>query len=198
VAAGVPGGVSVRGWALDPDTGDATVTFTVDGAAAATLPTDAVRGDVGAAYPGRGDLHGFAGVVRAGGGARTLCGQVDNQAGGSSRSLGCRTVQVPAGNPTGNYEAAIAASGGTRVAGWVLDPDSVGPVSIHVYTSGGAWVTAATADRPRPDVGAAYAGYGDDHGFDLVVPVPPGTGLCVYAINIGQGTTNPLMGCRTG
>ena len=191
-----PGRVTVTGWAFDPDTSDASVQLTVDGVPVLTTPTDQARSDVAAAYPGRGSTHGFQADVPVAAGSRTVCATAVNQGGGTSRSIGCRTVTVGGGNPIGNFEAAVRGPAGVRLVGWVLDPDTDASVAVHVYV-GTAWVTAQVADGSRPDVAAAYPGWGAAHGFDLTVAAVPGESICVYAINVGTGTTNPLLQCRT-
>ena len=63
-------------------------------------------------------------------------------------------------------------------------------------TTGG---TRVTANRPRPDVAAAVPGAGQTQGFELGLRLP-GAGrhqVCVYAINVGRGSGNPVLGCRT-
>ncbi len=86
---------------------------------------------------------------------------------------------------------------GARVTGWALDFDEVEPVGVHVYVDG-QLRAQSVADAPRPDVGAAYPGWGGAHGFDVVVPLAAGSTyeVCVYGINSGHGSTNPLLGCR--
>jgi hypothetical protein len=99
--------------------------------------------------------------------------------------------------PFGNFEGVVRAPGGVRVSGWTIDPDTASPIDVHVYIDG-AFAGAARADRPRPDVGAANPGYGDNHGFDFIAPAPAGDHtVCVWAINVGQGWDNPQIGCRT-
>jgi len=195
-AYGTAGGVTVSGWALDPDVNDAAVQITVGGAPVGTIPTDVARPDVGAAYPGRGAAHGFSGTVRAAPGTHQVCATAVNQGVGTSRSLGCRSVTVGTGNPFGNYEAAQRTGAGVRISGWALDPDSIGAIPLHVYVNGG-YAASVTADTQRPDVGWVYPGYGPAHGFDATVPAPAGASVCVFAINAGPGTANPLLGCRT-
>jgi hypothetical protein len=190
-----PGAVSVSGWALDPDTGDAAVQVSVDGVAVGTLPTGLVRADVAAVFPGRGTAHGYAGSFTVAPGDHQVCATVLNQGPGASRPLGCRSVRVAGGDPSGNYEAAVRTGEGVRVSGWAIDPDSADPVTLHVYVNG-AFSASAVADAHRADVGAVFPGYGPAHGFDATVGAPPGATVCVFAINIGPGTTNPLMGCR--
>jgi hypothetical protein len=191
------GGVAVGGWAFDPDTGAASVQVRVDGGAPVTLATTASRPDVAAAYPGRGDAHGFTALVPAGAGAHQLCITALNEgATGTSRSFGCRTVTVLAGAPLGNVDSVTRGAGTARITGWAIDPDVTGPVQVHVYVNGG-WAGATTADALRSDVGAVYPGYGDRHGIDVTVGVPAGPAdVCVYAIDVVSGRPNPLISCR--
>jgi len=101
-----------------------------------------------------------------------------------------------ASNPIGNIELVAGAPGQVRVAGWALDRDTPGPISVHIYV--GPVGTAAAADRERQDVAATYPGMGPNHGFDATVPVTS-TGVqdvCVYGINAGPGGTS-LLGCRS-
>jgi hypothetical protein len=190
-----PGSVRVSGWALDPDTSDAAVQVSLDGVVVGTLPTDLARPDVAAVFPGRGTAHGYAGSFSAAPGDHQLCTTIVNQGPGTSRPLGCRTVRVGTGDPSGNYEAAQRSADGVRVSGWAIDPDSADPVTLHLYVNG-AYAATATADVPRGDVATVFPGYGPAHGFDVTVPAPPDASVCVFAINIGPGTSNPLMGCR--
>jgi len=196
-AVATAGGVSVRGWAFDPDTGGATVQVRIDGGAPVSVPTTVARPDVAAAFPGRGNAHGFDALVPATAGTHQVCATVANEgATGTSLSLGCRTIAVLAGAPFGNVDAVTRGTGTAQVQGWAIDPDITGPVQVHVYVNG-AWAGSATADALRSDVGAVYPGYGSSHGIDLTVAVPAGAAdVCVYAINVGAGGSNPLLGCR--
>lgn len=82
-----------------------------------------------------------------------------------------------------------------HVTGWAIDPDTTGPLRVHAY-SNGVGVMAADANLDRPEIATAYPGFGSAHGFDLNVKVSPGTNnVCIYAINVGPGTTNPSLGC---
>jgi hypothetical protein len=75
-----------------------------------------------------------------------------------------------------------------------VDPDSAGPTNVDVYANGFG-VAHLTASVSRPDVGAAFPGYGAAHGFDAVLPGVGGN-VCVYAINLGVGG-NRSLGCRS-
>jgi hypothetical protein len=191
------GGVRVSGWGFDPDTGDADVRVAVDGVAVADAATTVDRPDVAAAFPGRGSAHGFDVVVPAGAGRHTVCVTLLNQGGtGKDASLGCATVDTWSGDPVGNLESVVRTAGVAQITGWAVDPDTADPVAVHVYVDG-AWGGAYSASQSRPDVGAAYPGYGSGHGISVQVPVPTSpANVCVYLINAGPGSTNPLLGCR--
>ena len=185
------GTVSFRGWTKDRDTSGALAVHAyVDGVGAGVFRADRPRADVGP--------HGFDITLALTPGPHQVCLYAINVgAGGSNPSLGCPVVQRVGGDPTGNYEQLSLVPGGLRLAGWTLDPDSIEPLSAHVYVNGwfaGAW--AATGSRP--DVAASFRGWGADHGFAGTLSTPPGPQqVCVYAINVGAGTSNPSLGCRT-
>jgi hypothetical protein len=82
----------------------------------------------------------------------------------------------------------------------VIDPDTAGAAAVHIY-EGNCCTNpkgAFTAAVPRADVGNAWPYYGNDHGFDVFIPLSPGFHmLCAYAINY-DGTLggNKDLGCR--
>ena len=49
------------------------------------------------------------------------------------------------------------------------------------------------------DVSVAYPDYGPTHGYSVTFSpaLAPGSTVCAYAINVGAGSTNPQLGCRT-
>jgi hypothetical protein len=109
-----------------------------------------------------------------------------------------RTVSIRSGNPFGSFDAAGQfGPNAVRLSGWTLDPDTANPIAVHVYVDG-RWGGAFTANTSRPDVGRVYPGYGDNHGFDVLVGSLGGgwRNVCVYAINAGSGNANPLLGCQ--
>jgi SpoIID/LytB domain protein len=98
-------------------------------------------------------------------------------------------------NPLGNWESTQVSASNVRVQGWAFDPDTANPIEIHAYVAGGG-TNLGPAAVSRPDVEAAYPGFGAAHGFDKTLIVPPGThDLCLYAINVGAGA-NTLLACR--
>lgn len=191
-----PGSIRVAGWAVDPDrTGPIDVHVWVGGVGS-VLRADRYRSDLASLLPGYGGGHGFAGSVRlpTAPGLYDLCAYGINQGAGSNRLLGCRTVKVER-NPLGSVDLVARVAGGVRVSGWSLDPDTSEPIDVHVYVgSTGAGIEAA---RSRGDIAKAFPGFGDRHGFDLVVPTGSAkTTVCVYGINTSAGS-NRLLGCRT-
>jgi hypothetical protein len=80
------------------------------------------------------------------------------------------------------------------MSGWVLDPDSVDPIEVHVYAAGLGSIHKA--DQPRGDIASAFPAYGTNHGFSATVKVPSGTSqVCAYGINASGAHLS--LGCRT-
>lgn len=193
------GRISVSGWALDPDlpTTSLAVHFYVDGVLASTATAARSRIDVGAVYPAAGAAHGFEATFDAALGTHTVCIYAINVGNGwVNPQLGCRTVDnQDAGAPKGAVDALTAQPGLISLRGWAFDPDTpAATVTVRVY-SDGVYAGALSAGQSRPDVATAYA-VGTEHGFSGTVPVAPGSHVvCVYAINVGLGITNPTLGC---
>lgn len=102
-------------------------------------------------------------------------------------------------NPFGAYDTLTSPGPGlARADGWAIDPNSrTTSLSVHVYVDG-RFQGAYDANLSRPDVANAYPGSGDRHGFADTFNIAAGTHtVCVYAINIGAGTENPQLGCKT-
>ena len=194
------GSIRVSGWAVDPDTNSpVTVHFYVDGQWGGAFSADRDRPDVGAAVPGYGTSHGFAeSVTPVGGGSHQICAYAINLGpfGSTNPLLGCATVVTPA-NPFGNVDSLSVTSSGIAISGWAIDPDSTGPDPVHIYVDG-RWGAATSASTSRPDVGASYPGYGNAHGFAITLSISSGTHqICAFGINVGPGTTNPLLACQS-
>jgi len=100
-----------------------------------------------------------------------------------------------AGSPFGSFDTAqMVGTGAVTVTGWAIDPDTRAPIDVHVYVD--AYGSITTAELPRPDVAAAYPGFGEAHGFITTVPVPLGAKqVCAYGLNTASGV-NRLLGCR--
>ena len=197
-----PGGLRFEGWAVDPDTGDPVDVHGYVGTVAAGGTAAGNRPDIAVAYPLAGPAHGFDGlVVPAGHGTHEACAYGINRpatpGGNALLDPGCRSVTLT-GVPYGSYGATRTATG-VRVDGWALDPDVADPVTVHIYVDGNHPATATQADDDRPDIAAAFRGYGARHGFDVTIgPLSPGPHLvCAYAINDERDAANAPMnpGC---
>ena len=100
------------------------------------------------------------------------------------------------GSPVGAFESAVPVTGGVKVDGWALDPETVSAISVDVLVDG-VVKTSLTASDDRPDVGTANPLYGNGHGFSANVAVPTGTHqVCVTARNTGVGS-DATLGCKT-
>jgi SpoIID/LytB domain protein len=192
----VPGGLQIAGWALDPDTANPVDIAATAGSEVTFLTANGSRPDVGAAFPGYGDQHGFAQVVPAAEGTYPMCITGFNIGAGANVNLGCRAVTVSF-KPQGSLDVVQNAGGGNiNVAGWALDPDSAGPLDVHVYVDGIRKAIVSTT-ASRPDIAAAFPGYGDQHGFAATIATGAGTHqICAWAVNTGAGNTNIMFGCR--
>ena len=200
-----PGGVRLRGWAIDSDTTDpVSVRVTVDGKTSVTgtfatgltyLPTaNASRPDVGTAYPYYGSGHGFDLNVPMAftPGNHSVCVLAVNIGLGFDTWLNCRSVSVLSANPSGNLDTAkvdlyLYGAGllQARVVGWAIDGSTVQAIKVRVYIDGhetivqsadGTQATTTTANVLRTDVGGLYSGYGPNHGFDALASLAS-TGL---------------------
>jgi hypothetical protein len=105
-------------------------------------------------------------------------------------------VDATFGVPVGALDAVSPATGGVRVRGWALDPDSTGPTLVTVQIDG--IESGHAAARVRPDVAVARPGVGLAHGFALRIPAPPGRHrVCVEAMNVAGAGHAVALGCTT-
>ncbi|MBB3678252.1 hypothetical protein [Modestobacter versicolor] len=198
------GRLVVSGWTFDPETAASIdVHAYVDGQLAAVATANGSRPDVAGVYPSYGPSHGWSfDLGKRSAGVHQVCVYAINVGGGDTNPvLGCRTFTVggsAALNPVGNLEQVALIPEGLYLQGWTLDPETAASIDVHAYVDG-QLAGVATANDHRPDVGSLYPSYGAQHGFRTVVtpPVPGVHRVCVYAINVGDGTTNPSLGCRS-
>jgi subtilisin family serine protease len=190
-----PRRISVSGWTLDPDVAASIqVTLTVDGVPRTSL-ADVVRPDVGSAFPGYGDRHGYQRSMTATPGFHVVCAYGIDTAGGGGRELGCRWLVVPTGPPFGSLDQVTRTGNTVTVSGWTIDPDTRDGIDVHLVV--GSQVLAVRAAGERIDVGRAFPAYGAAHGYTGTFTVSgSGIPVCAYAINTGGGS-NTLLGCRT-
>ncbi|MGN8245644.1 hypothetical protein ACTHAM_002768, partial [Cellulomonas soli] len=123
-----------------------------------------------------------------------VCIYAINTPSGNNPTLACRTVTVRNQDPTGFVDTLTGTPTGINLSGWVLDPDSTDPVTLHIYVDGTPTILSAAA--PRPDIDAIF-GKGPNHGFSTTIAASTGThNVCIYAINTPSGN-NPTLACRT-
>lgn len=196
-----PDGVTVTGWAFDPDTTRSTdVHIYIDGAGV-SIPADRPRPDVGLVYgrPGTGSNVGYSHTRRLGPGQHSVCVFAINATPGDNTLVGCHSFTIANATPFGVIDEVTTtpATGGqpgtVTVSGWTLDPDTTEPTEAHIYIGGAGW--SVLASDLRPDVAAVY-GRGDQRGYRLTTSLPAGpSSVCVFAINTTPGD-NYLIGCR--
>jgi hypothetical protein len=186
------GTLTVGGWAVDSVT-DASIDVHVyiDGVGISAR-ADQSRSDVAAAVPGYGPAHGFAVTTPMAGGRHSVCvfgiGRVGNSL------LNCRDIELPA-TPIGALDLVYRVPGGVAVSGWAFDPETVQSIDVHLWA--GPVGVSVPANGSRSDVGGAFPGIGDRHGFSATIGLGPGPAeICAFAIGVGSGG-NALLGCRT-
>ena len=188
-------GVALVGWAYDPDT-TAPIQIRVDidvRGSGQRYTADVSRPDVGAAF-GLGDNHGFSVKVAADPGAHTMCVWALNTDAVSPDTLVyCANIVVP--KPTIGYVDSITTTATTTtISGWAVDLGTDSPVTVDMSIDGVH--TTASANAPRPDVGAFF-GVGPNHGYTVTMPTTIGTHqVCLSAVGILSGTS-PTIACRT-
>ncbi|MEO5842596.1 MAG: S8 family serine peptidase [Acidimicrobiales bacterium] len=191
------GVLAVQGWAIDPDaSASVDVHIYIDGVLVTGTRADRTRDDVGRAYPGYGNAHGFGATVAIAGGRHVVCVYGIDGDDDENALIGCREFVMPTGAPFGTLDAVTASPQALIVAGWAIDPDASTAIDVHIYVDG-RLVRGVTANRARADVTAAFPQFPSSHGYETTLDV--GTGphvVCAYGINDGPGA-NALLGCRS-
>lgn len=184
-----PGGITITGYAVDPDTKAPTsVVVTSNGNRLATLQANGSAGARIAKAVG----HMFTGTVRLGStaaGARKICVIAHNLGSyGEDRTIDCRSQSFN-WNPSAALQSAAQQGNGALVTGWATDPDTTAPITVQVFVDGKA-VTKLAANA----AGGSHPG----HMFSAVVPVAQGTHtVCVAGLNVLSGTANSPQSCRS-
>jgi hypothetical protein len=125
-----------------------------------------------------------------------VCSRALNVGGGSDVTLGCRTVFISS-DPVGSLDVVRRVPGSVLIAGWTLDPDTTDSIKVHTYVDG-TFQGEVVANRVRTDVAAVAPAWGPNHGYQLNIAMGPGRhSVCTYAINVGGGSTNTQLGCRS-
>ncbi len=139
-------------------------------------------------------------VVADNGSRAQIVYRLDNGTGYKLGWVPSSSVQAPAPvqqshNPQGYFDGVVSNnSNQIRVTGWAFDRDNVNEqIRVHVYVGGPAGSGEGheiRANKHRPDVGRAFSGVGDYHGFDdnITVNRTGNQEVYVYGINIGGGS----------
>ena len=191
-------GNSIRaiGWAFDPDqpSTEVQVAVYVDGGGIGWFPSGGSRPDVNAAY-GIGGHHGFDVSVPVGAGRHRIEVYAINVGGGAGNILVGAGSATIGRLPMGALDV-VRSAPNSRISlrGWAFDPDEPNteiPIAVYRDGVGVAWFPTGA---PRADVNSVF-GIGGNHGFDFTIASPPGDHTIeVYAINVGGGAGNPLVG----
>lgn len=215
-ATGGPGTVSLRGWALDRDAATTPIEVHVyigapvgsAGAEGHNIgPASGHRADVGAAFPGVGDYHGYdKTVVTSKRGRQMLYVYAINQGpAGSNPLIGQAEVTVGDPNPVSNLDQVSSPSGEkVRVTGWAFDPNSPkSPVRIHAYVGGpagsGERHDLGSTSVERSDVAQTHPQASANSGFDFTFSTTRSgrQTVYVYALNVdGTPGENVLIGSK--
>jgi len=191
----VPGGILLKGYAIDLNTtASISVHVYVDNKFAAGAIASIARPDLASRYPTAGPNHGYQLTLPIRTGSHLICVYALNTGPGANTRFDCVRVGVR-NNPVGLVEAALQYPGGVTLTGWVLDPDSTGPVTVRIYADG-KYLSSGVANAARPDLVSHYPYNGSNHGFSVFTPLSPGNHvLCAYGLNLAAGTVNTKFGC---
>ena len=163
--------------------------------------TGSARPDVAAVYPWAGGSTGYSTTVPAAGvGTNRVCVfAIDVNPPRTHPLLTCRDMQV--GAVFGVVDSAVVGYGRLTVRGWALNPNMpTQGATVHVYDVGPAGQRGYSgfgATGARPDVGAAFPGFGSAHGFSAQIPTtePGRHQLCAFGITGGR-LPNTVLGCK--
>ena len=187
-------GVSLWGWAVDPDAVSGTVPLVVQvDSNWYAWKADQASPNVPGLFPGAGPNHGWGGTIPASPGKHWVCVYFGNQNQGADVTAGCYEITVPAPPPAPlltNLMGAWQTPEGITLWGYAIDPDALNSnaqVIVQVDSTWYAW-TANAAYAPGASL---LPGAGGNNGFVGSVPASPGLHwVCAYSMNI-RGDTPP-------
>jgi hypothetical protein len=178
-------GVTVMGWAADPDTTNPIqIAVTADGHALGTVTANLASSPT----PGHGYYASFALPTN---GEHTICVKGVNVGSGDTNAPAtCSTVTLnfsPAGQVSGVTRA--PATSNLAVNGWFIDPDTANPIWVDL-TVDGTDTGRVLAGAVVPSL-ATNVVYGDRHGFNTVLTADPGEHrVCATGVNVSAGATS--------
>lgn len=192
-----PGGVHIRGWAIDPNTASPiTVQVRLDGQLIASPTASQNLGAVPTKLVGHyGNGHWFDLNHAITDGTHTLCVTAVNVGLGANTAFACRNLATTH-NPIGVITAARRASSTSTtvtVTGWTLDPDTADPISAIVSAEGTAKPVTTAANLSSAAAAAAYPNFGSAHGFTATITVDAyQRQVCVSGANVQAGSSTPF------
>ncbi|MFL6161374.1 MAG: twin-arginine translocation signal domain-containing protein [Jatrophihabitantaceae bacterium] len=189
--------VHISGWAYDPDSPSTSLKIAIysDGHGLMGVTASVPRPDVNSKYHITGN-HGFSASFQASSGKHTYTVFAINIGNGSGNpQIGGRTIIVNAGtSPIGQMERCDPVGDSMVISGWAFDRDAPSTsIGVAIYQDNKP-LMGIHASVPRGDVNSAY-GITGDHGFTVQFKTTVGAhNYKVYAINVGGGTGNTLIG----
>ena len=193
-----PAALVLHGWAIDPDTVNAVpIHVYVDGVGAAIGTANVARGDVERVMPGYGaGARLRASAVPVTGDHTRVRRTRSARAASRNITLGCTRVS---GAPRGALDTVGRPNGGgtLRVRGWAFDPDTAGPINVHVYVDGvGRGIHDREPEPARHRRASSRVGDRPTASTSRSAGSPPGQHqVCVYGISVGGGS-NTTLGCK--
>jgi hypothetical protein len=190
--------VTVAGWAVDPDTASAIQTHVyVDGKYLTRADATATRSDLTAPWNGYGTAHGYSYALSLTSGTHKVCVFGINVGSGTNAPLGCSSMVVKH-TPFGNLSSVVKRTDGVAVAGWAIDPDTTGYVTVRLFVDGKLSRTVGAA-LSNAGVAAAYPAFGPKHGYSTLLKIARGRHtVCARADNYaGTPGGTAALGCRT-
>ncbi len=190
---GTAGGVSLWGWAADPDAlaESVQVIVQVDSswyAWKADQPNAAVPSRV----QGAGPNHGWGGTIPTSPGEHWVCVYYTNINEGADVNAGCRLISVP--SPTPQQQPLTKLMGawqspeGITLWGYAIDRDALDDSSQVIVQADSDWYSWK-ADAEYEPGRALFPGASGKHGFVGSVPAAPGVHwVCIYSMNVGGDT----------
>jgi hypothetical protein len=198
-------GVTLTGWAYDPDSTGATQVALYDQTSGAVslgrVSTSISRPDVRRAHPAAPANSGWTVTKAMSAGKHVLCAYAINVGSGSQNTtLGCRTITVAldtSHDPRGSLDSVSVSGRQVTAVGWAWDPDVAAGTQVRVY-DGARSIGTVTTSTARPDVQRAVKGAPATTGWTLSATVAAGSHtLCAYGLNQGAGSQNTTLGCAT-
>ena len=208
--------IETGGWALDGalPTSQIPVHLYVDrpdgSTAGVAVVADTTRSDIARIFPEAGGLHGFqASIPVSLRGTYRVCafGVGSSVFGAANALLGCKSLTTAVEPTFGALDSvSVIGTGVDRQivsSGWAADPASPTasiPVDIYIDRPTGQTSGArVAADGVRPDVGRAFGGYGQNHGYkSSSQALEPGRyRACAFAISASKFGSNSLLGCSS-